>query len=326
MKKLLALLLSAALSPVSALAAEVGESPIPQAPLAPVAMPISPTALPTAPAELALGTPLAIPQTISIPEAAKAAAAPVTAQAALTQTASALDGKADAQALTSRFDGAGKLAAGMGAASLVIAATPAAPILALTPALPAMYSAWRLAKTPAQTRWKSGHKSSWRDSVETTLTVGGAALASAFLITLAHAFIGGGPAFGVAAGLGALLIGNGGIDLVAHNRGEGIQRWQASHDQKYRVDPGTGQLKDVRGHKYGQLSDRFVEHVPGPVSGLETALLRLLGVGTALGVAALFSAPASTLLIINALAAAGFAISDLLPKRDYAPPQSAPDR
>ena len=47
--------------------------------------------------------------------------------------------------------------------------------------------------------------------------------------------------------------------------------WQASHDQKYRIDPGTGQLKDIRGHKYG--SDRYEEWAAGPVGKLATGLI-----------------------------------------------------
>jgi hypothetical protein len=47
--------------------------------------------------------------------------------------------------------------------------------------------------------------------------------------------------------------------------------WQASHDQKYRVDPGTGRLKDIRGHKYG--SDRYEEWQAGPVGKLATGLI-----------------------------------------------------
>jgi hypothetical protein len=47
--------------------------------------------------------------------------------------------------------------------------------------------------------------------------------------------------------------------------------WQASHDQKYRVDPGTGRLKDIRGHKYG--SDRYEEWAAGPVGKLATGLI-----------------------------------------------------
>lgn len=40
--------------------------------------------------------------------------------------------------------------------------------------------------------------------------------------------------------------------------------WQASHDQRYRVDTNTGNLKDVRGHKYGE--DRYEEMRDGEVA------------------------------------------------------------
>ncbi|UPT76179.1 MAG: hypothetical protein M0D55_12315 [Elusimicrobiota bacterium] len=57
--------------------------------------------------------------------------------------------------------------------------------------------------------------------------------------------------------------------------------WQASHDQKYRTDFATGQLKDIRGHKYG--SDRYEEYAPGPVGRVATALI---AAGAGLGAAA----------------------------------------
>lgn len=47
--------------------------------------------------------------------------------------------------------------------------------------------------------------------------------------------------------------------------------WQASHDQKYRVDPNTGRLRDIRGHKYG--ADRYDKWTPGPVGPLATGLI-----------------------------------------------------
>ncbi len=312
MKKTVALLLAASLASAPAFAAELGETPLsaqgpvetPIAPPLPIASPLQTESLAQAAAA-------------AIPPAQASAQAPVTAQASLTQTAAALDGNADAQTLTARFDGGTKLATGLVAAGLVLAATPAAPVLALSPALPAAYSAWRLAKTPASSRWSTPDRSrDWRGRAQNAASISGAVFAASFLMLIAHAALGGGPAFGVAAGLGALLIGDGAAGAVAHNRGEGVFRWQASHDQKYRHDPGTGQLKDIRGHKYGQLSDRFIEHVPGRLSGAELAALRLLGVGTALGLAALFGAPASTLLVINALAALGFAVTDALTQRD----------
>ena len=56
-----------------------------------------------------------------------------------------------------------------------------------------------------------------------------------------------------------------GIDFVT------VGGWQASHDQKYRIDPSTGKLRDIRGHKYG--SDRYEEYAPGPVGPRATVLI-----------------------------------------------------
>lgn len=61
--------------------------------------------------------------------------------------------------------------------------------------------------------------------------------------------------------------------------------WQASHDQKYRVDPNTGRIRDIRGHKYG--SDRYEEWQAGPVGPLATGLI---------GAASAVAAAASLLL------------------------------
>ena len=52
--------------------------------------------------------------------------------------------------------------------------------------------------------------------------------------------------------------------------------WQASHDQRYRVDTNTGQLRDVRGHKYG--SDRYEAKLPGPVSAREQAVIDAIAI------------------------------------------------
>ncbi len=57
--------------------------------------------------------------------------------------------------------------------------------------------------------------------------------------------------------------------------------WQASHDQKYRTDPATGRLKDIRGHKYGE--DRYEEYAPGPVG---RAASLVIGGAAVLGAAA----------------------------------------
>lgn len=61
--------------------------------------------------------------------------------------------------------------------------------------------------------------------------------------------------------------------------------WQASHDQKYRVDYNTGLQKDIRGKKYGE--DRYDERADGPVGPRAM---------TAMGVAAAAAAAAFLLL------------------------------
>jgi hypothetical protein len=68
-------------------------------------------------------------------------------------------------------------------------------------------------------------------------------------------------------------------DNLARLRSTVVGGWQASHDQKYRTDPSTGQLKDIRGHKYG--SDRYEEYAKGPVGRTATALLAAAALGGA---------------------------------------------
>lgn len=86
-----------------------------------------------------------------------------------------------------------------------------------------------------------------------------------FLIAGAHA------AYPVLAGaLWAL----GGAELIKHQgslRSVVVGGWQSSHDQKMRVDYGTGKLKDIRGRKYGE--DRYDITLPGPVSAREQAVI-----------------------------------------------------
>lgn len=65
------------------------------------------------------------------------------------------------------------------------------------------------------------------------------------------------------------------IDNIANLRSRIVGGWQASHDQKYRHDLGTGQLRDIRGRKYGE--DRYDEKAPGEVTPAEQAALRMIG-------------------------------------------------
>lgn len=83
--------------------------------------------------------------------------------------------------------------------------------------------------------------------------------------------------------------------MLAQSRRTVVGGWQASHDQRYRVDPNTGNLRDVRGHKYG--SDRYEEYAPGRVGPTErilaatlSAAMGLLWVGADLKNALLYAA------------------------------------
>jgi len=82
-----------------------------------------------------------------------------------------------------------------------------------------------------------------------------------FLILGAHA------AFPALAGAFWVLAGSEMIKQLGRLRGVIVGGWQASHDQKMRHDYGTGELKDIRGHKYGE--DRYDEWAAGPVSTRE---------------------------------------------------------
>ncbi|MBI2386515.1 MAG: hypothetical protein HYV14_10935 [Elusimicrobia bacterium] len=86
-----------------------------------------------------------------------------------------------------------------------------------------------------------------------------------FLVAGAHA------AFPALAGALWVLGGSEGVKHLADLRRVLVGGWQASHDQKMRVDYGTGRLKDIRGHKYGE--DRYDEFAPGPVSARERLVI-----------------------------------------------------
>lgn len=66
---------------------------------------------------------------------------------------------------------------------------------------------------------------------------------------------------------------------LAGTRSTVVGGWQASHDQKYRVDYNTGLMKDIRGKKYGE--DRYDEREDGAVGPRALAAM-----GTAAAVAA----------------------------------------
>jgi len=161
------------------------------------------------------------------------------------------------------------------AAGAVILAAPA-PVIALTPALPAAVEASRLAHLPSPKIPKEGVLDKVGQAVESAAIAVPFALAA----SLAAAAFAGGPwlvpalaviGYGAAAAMRMNL---------AQRRSIIVGGWQASHDQRYRVSHVDGQLRDVRGHKYGQ--DRYDATVPGPVSKYEEAAFRLVAASAGL--------------------------------------------
>ncbi|HVE13869.1 MAG TPA: hypothetical protein VNI01_10780, partial [Elusimicrobiota bacterium] len=69
----------------------------------------------------------------------------------------------------------------------------------------------------------------------------------------------------------ARVAGSAGIEAIGKDRRVIVGGWQASHDQRYRIG-GDGQLRDVRGHKYGE--DRYEEWQNGPVTPWERFAVR----------------------------------------------------
>lgn len=122
---------------------------------------------------------------------------------------------------------------------------------------------------------RSGAKVRALEFVETAMYGGGVALLS-FVIASAV-----GAAFplmlGPAMGLTSHVSSRTMFDQLGGLRGKVVDGWQASHDQRYRVG-GDGQLRDVRGHKYG--ADRYERYAPGAVGSTASTLIRLAAAAT----------------------------------------------
>lgn len=117
---------------------------------------------------------------------------------------------------------------------------------------------------------RSGAKVRAFEFVETAMYGGGVALL-AFVIASAvgAAFpLALGPAMGLTSHVASRTM----FDQLGGLRGKVVDGWQASHDQRYRVG-GDGQLRDVRGHKYG--ADRYERYAPGAVGRTASALIRV---------------------------------------------------
>lgn len=125
---------------------------------------------------------------------------------------------------------------------------------------------------------RSGAKVRALEFIETAMYGGGVALL-AFVIASAvgAAFpLALGPAMGLTSHVASRTM----FDQLGGLRGKVVDGWQASHDQRYRVG-GDGQLRDVRGHKYG--ADRYERYAPGPVGRTASSLIRVAA--TAIGAA-----------------------------------------
>jgi hypothetical protein len=109
------------------------------------------------------------------------------------------------------------------------------------------------------------------------------------------------------------------LRYLAALRGVRVGGWQASHDQKMRTDYGTGQLRDIRGRKYGE--DRFDVYAPGPVSTRER--WTITAAALALGLPWVLPGGARAVALYAAGAAAAFGLRRLLRARRPAAP--APD-
>lgn len=116
---------------------------------------------------------------------------------------------------------------------------------------------------------RSGAKVRAFEFVETAMHGGGAALLSFFIASALGATFPllVGPAMGLTSHVASAAM----FDHLGGLRGKVVDGWQASHDQRYRVG-GDGQLRDVRGHKYG--SDRYERYAPGPVGRTASFLIR----------------------------------------------------
>ena len=109
-----------------------------------------------------------------------------------------------------------------------------------------------------------------------TVEMGGVALVWQMLSGLVFLIAGAHASYPALAGMLWVLGGSVGINYLAQLRSTIVGGWQASHDLRMRHDYSTGQLKDIRGRKYGE--DRYDEFAPGRVSERE----RLVVDGTAL--------------------------------------------
>lgn len=267
MKRTLALVALMIGSPAFAQVRVVAELAMPSAPIAAPATGITPAvAMPT------LGASLSAPSLAASPMLA--APAPVTVQAALIQTGAKLsaaskDGQTPDAVSRATFDAGSSPAA---APEAVVAPSYASRVALDEPNNPRGRVTSRV-MGPAKT------------AVIETAEVAVMSLPFAIVAFIMKANMTN-PAILIPSMLGLWALGF--FAMRAHlagTRSTVVGGWQASHDQKYRVDYNTGLQKDIRGKKYGE--DRYDEREDGAVGPRAM---------TALGTAAAVAAAAFLLL------------------------------
>lgn len=122
-----------------------------------------------------------------------------------------------------------------------------------------------------------------------------------------------------------LALGAGALEhMLGQSRSVIVGGWQASHDMRMRVNPATGELRDVRGtfKRYGE--DRYDKTEPGPVSPRERFAARTLAVVS--GLPWFYNWNAPEMWIYAAAMTGVFALADAIRRRRKPFTPTAEDR
>jgi hypothetical protein len=266
----------AARTPVMPVAPKLGAAVTPglAAPALSATLPSAPVLLPKASLSASVAV---LPVVAAAPAAAPAAAAPVASKATLEAAQASL-----AETPAAPKSAEGGWTAGRAAFDAGSAPSAGAPAVALPPvstprsglARPSAFANQVSGRsTPEAPR--SGAKVRALEFVETALYGGGVALLSFAIASAVGATFPLllGPVMGLTSHVSSRTM----FDQLGGLRGKVVDGWQASHDQRYRVG-GDGQLRDVRGHKYG--ADRYERYAPGPVGRTASLLIRAAAAAT----------------------------------------------
>lgn len=256
---------AAPVAPVAPVAPNLGAALTPSL-LSPTLAPTLPTAQAVLPKPVAAFLPAA---SVAVPVAAPAAPAPAAAKEVLQATQAAL---AETPAAPKSAEGgwtAGRSAFDAGASKSISAPAVSLPGGGLSRsglARPTV-AANQVSGRSAPESPKVGAKVRFWEFAETAFYGGGMAVLSGFIAAALGGMVLLGPAMGLASHVASRTM----FDQLGGLRSTVVDGWQASHDQRYRVG-GDGQLRDVRGHKYG--ADRYERYAPGPVGRTASFLIR----------------------------------------------------